>query len=385
MAWYLKKNSGDVYGPVDLPTLQLWATDGRVAADDQVSEDRQAWQPAPNLSDLAMDWNVQLQDGSFYGPVHVLALRDLLADASVTRTAGLTHKISGEKSTVSEALLPVLMEQNSRMQAMIDSLNARLDQAARPAPAAPAEPAAAALDPEKEDLRRQVDALVAEGSRLLEQVEQLKGACEAEKAARQAAEQRAQAAAGDPRAAQAAAGESQALRDEIQKLKTILDTERKAAMEREQDLKARLGVAQAARDQSGATQQDVEKWRKLCEEQQVAARSLESHLKERTATLEDVTRKHDEILEKAKQIKQAYDEEHAAMEAEKARFRQAQDQLRPENFVPRSEVAELERKLAQVERNYQALLRNVNRNLNPGAGGTHSGTAPDQLRRRDVS
>ena len=73
------------------------------------------------------------------------------------------------------------------------------------------------------------------------------------------------------------------------------------------------------------------------------------------------------------------------MEAEKARLRQAQEQLAAQKSVPREQVDELERKLAQVERNYQALLRNVNRNLSPGSTAHPQTSSPDNLRRRDMS
>lgn len=379
MAWYLKKSSGDVYGPVDLPTLQLWATDGRVAADDQASEDRQRWKPAPDIPELGMDWRVQLPDGSSYGPVHPLALRDLIQDGSIARDARLTHRLGTAGPTASEALVPLLIEQNTKMRAAIDHLNARLQEAGKKAAPAPA--AAPAADAEKAELRRQVDALAAQKTELQQQVEQWKTACETERAARQSSEQQHQAPSGEQ---QAVAREKQALQDEIEKLKKIIETERAVAAQREADVKAQMVAAQSAGAQTGAVQQEAEKWKKLYEEQQAAARNLEARLKEQAETLRTVTQKHDEMLERARQIKQAYDEEHAAMEAEKARLRQEQEQLKTQKFVPRDEVDELERKLAQVERNYQALLRNVNRNLNPGSGGPLT-TSPDQLRRRDVS
>ena len=100
---YLKRNDGEVYGPVDLPTLQLWATDGRVAPDDKISADRETWTPASDLAELSMEWKVELRDGSIYGPIHILALRDLIHDGTVSRRAKIKHKQSGEEQVACEA------------------------------------------------------------------------------------------------------------------------------------------------------------------------------------------------------------------------------------------------------------------------------------------
>ena len=61
--WHLRKPDGAVYGPVDLDTLGRWAADGRVASDDHVSPDGQAWQPATSVPALGLDWIVQLASG----------------------------------------------------------------------------------------------------------------------------------------------------------------------------------------------------------------------------------------------------------------------------------------------------------------------------------
>ena len=63
MNWYLRKKDGEIYGPVDLETLQLWATDSRIAPEDEASTDREHWSPASGIPDLGMDWVVELRDG----------------------------------------------------------------------------------------------------------------------------------------------------------------------------------------------------------------------------------------------------------------------------------------------------------------------------------
>ncbi len=110
MSRYLKRSDGEIYGPVDLPTLQLWAMDGRVAPDDRLSGDQVNWSLASNLAELGLNWLVELQDGSIYGPIHLLALRDLIREGAVSIHAKIKHKRSGEEQVVCEALLNELLK-----------------------------------------------------------------------------------------------------------------------------------------------------------------------------------------------------------------------------------------------------------------------------------
>ena len=103
-AFFLRKGDGAVYGPVDTDTLPAWAKQGRVAPDDALSADRITWQPAPNVSQLEMNWLVELDDGSQYGPVHLLALRELTADGSITMSAKVANRATEETCSLGEAL-----------------------------------------------------------------------------------------------------------------------------------------------------------------------------------------------------------------------------------------------------------------------------------------
>ena len=129
MNWYLKRIDGEVYGPVGLPTLQLWATDGRVAPDDKISTDQKKWMLAFDLAELSMDWKVELGDGSDYGPIHLLALRDLIRDGSVSRRAKIKHKQSGEEQVACEALLFELIKTESKAQSAVAALTAQMGDA----------------------------------------------------------------------------------------------------------------------------------------------------------------------------------------------------------------------------------------------------------------
>jgi len=104
MNWYLRKSDDTVYGPVDDATLRQWATQGRIAPEDYISKDQQSWSPAHNHPGLQMDWLINMEDGSLYGPLHLSALRELVADGSLTAQPRLTHKSTGAVRSLDEAL-----------------------------------------------------------------------------------------------------------------------------------------------------------------------------------------------------------------------------------------------------------------------------------------
>lgn len=113
--WYLRNDEGHIFGPVSLPTLQLWAADGRITPEDHVSADRKTWQPAPEIGELGMHWRVEAADGTRYGPIHLLALRDMLKEGYVDIDGIIENHNTGERQEIGRALLPVLMKQNANL------------------------------------------------------------------------------------------------------------------------------------------------------------------------------------------------------------------------------------------------------------------------------
>ena len=104
MSWYLLKNDGTVYGPVEWPELQEWAGDGRIAPEDSLSQDRRSWKSAPSYADLRMEWLVELDDGSRYGPIHLMALREMQQEGSLSPATRILHARTQEITTLGEAL-----------------------------------------------------------------------------------------------------------------------------------------------------------------------------------------------------------------------------------------------------------------------------------------
>ncbi len=122
MHWYLKKQDQSIYGPVDLNTLQRWAEDGRIAQGDELSKDQKKWTPPSELKDLHMIWMVELPDGTSYGPVNVLALREPIENGEVTIFCRLTTASGKEETTVGEALMEQLLLKNKDLQEELQNL-----------------------------------------------------------------------------------------------------------------------------------------------------------------------------------------------------------------------------------------------------------------------
>ncbi|MCX7818506.1 MAG: hypothetical protein N2652_04755 [Kiritimatiellae bacterium] len=101
--WFLRKESGAVYGPVAEETLQQWARDGRVAPEDYVSADQVNWVPPFEIASLEMVWFVELPDGLEYGPAHRAAIEELVAEGSLASPVRLRHATSGERIVLGDS------------------------------------------------------------------------------------------------------------------------------------------------------------------------------------------------------------------------------------------------------------------------------------------
>jgi chromosome segregation ATPase len=98
--WYLKIAENQVFGPASLDTLITWAADGRIAPDHTISDSRKHWSPASTLADLELEWEVHLDNGERYGPIHIQAIRDLLFNGQASWSTPLFHIPSKRECTV---------------------------------------------------------------------------------------------------------------------------------------------------------------------------------------------------------------------------------------------------------------------------------------------
>ena len=85
--WKVRGEDGSIFGPASLASLQAWARDGRLAPNHVISSDGQSWMPVTRLAALEMNWVVEVSPGTFYGPIHLQALEELIREGSIARDA----------------------------------------------------------------------------------------------------------------------------------------------------------------------------------------------------------------------------------------------------------------------------------------------------------
>jgi len=102
--WYLRIPGGKIYGTFPLATFREWAAQGRVAPDNEVSQDREDWQPVHALEGIGMHWTVLLKNGNEYGPFNILATPILVERGIITRGSVVENKATGKRIPVAQLL-----------------------------------------------------------------------------------------------------------------------------------------------------------------------------------------------------------------------------------------------------------------------------------------
>ncbi len=113
--YYLRIPDGAVYGPVDIVTLCIWATDARVIPGCELSEKQDFWFPVEKISELRLNWSVQFTDGTIYGPLNLLAIRILASEKSIPHGVKLSEKGTGRQVILNDAVMPLLIEEVHQM------------------------------------------------------------------------------------------------------------------------------------------------------------------------------------------------------------------------------------------------------------------------------
>ena len=101
--WFLKIDDGSVFGPVDPKDLRSWAEQGRIAPGNLVSQDQKDWKAAELIPELEMFWMVELVDGTFFGPLNLCALADLI-QAQVLATGNTEDRLLVPRTAYAAAL-----------------------------------------------------------------------------------------------------------------------------------------------------------------------------------------------------------------------------------------------------------------------------------------
>ncbi len=102
--WYLLKVSGnEIFGPAPLGQLRIWAAEAKISPMDRVSSDnRKTWQRAPMVTELQMDWLVEMPDGFLYGPTSVGTLQEFLATGEIDERTTVINTFENTKTRINE-------------------------------------------------------------------------------------------------------------------------------------------------------------------------------------------------------------------------------------------------------------------------------------------
>lgn len=101
--WFLMKQSdGTVFGPLTFSQLHQWALDAYISPLDKISNDQINWVKAPMIPGLHMDFLVELEPGTFYGPTTIGAIREFINCGEITQETLLTDCQTGEQKPVGE-------------------------------------------------------------------------------------------------------------------------------------------------------------------------------------------------------------------------------------------------------------------------------------------
>ncbi len=102
--WYLLKfASNEIFGPASLGQLRTWATEAKISPMDRVSNDsRKTWQRAPMVTELSMDWLIEMPDNFLYGPTSVGTLQEFLATGEIDENVTVINTLEGITTRISE-------------------------------------------------------------------------------------------------------------------------------------------------------------------------------------------------------------------------------------------------------------------------------------------
>lgn len=154
MSWRLRKPSQAIYGPVELPELCRWAAEGRILPDDEVCENDGAWKLSVEVAELELNWLLPRKDGQAKGPLHILAYAELLQRRILRGDEVITHRATGDKCTVAQAVAPELIRR-------AEALAAALDAQPQTPPVQPEKDDATGLEKTVQDLTRRYERLLA--------------------------------------------------------------------------------------------------------------------------------------------------------------------------------------------------------------------------------
>lgn len=102
--WYLRKHDdADVFGPMHFTKLKDWACSAQVSPLDQVSDDGVNWVKAPMVAELHMDYLLQLESDSYYGPTTRETVQEFLRLGEIGPETIIINCCSGTQKTLRDS------------------------------------------------------------------------------------------------------------------------------------------------------------------------------------------------------------------------------------------------------------------------------------------
>ena len=102
-SWYLRKyEDGGIFGPLPFDQLSRWAATARIAPRDLVSSDQQNWMKAPMISELGMDWLVEVTSERYYGPTTLGAINEFVRLGEVRPEDFVINTCDGSRRRIQE-------------------------------------------------------------------------------------------------------------------------------------------------------------------------------------------------------------------------------------------------------------------------------------------
>jgi hypothetical protein len=108
-SWFLRKHEdGSTFGPVRFDQIVRWAATAQIAPHDTLSNDRQTWLKAPMLTQLGMDWLVELTSEHYYGPTTLGTLQEFIRLGEIDGETLVINTRTGARCKIEE--MPQLWE-----------------------------------------------------------------------------------------------------------------------------------------------------------------------------------------------------------------------------------------------------------------------------------
>src|SRR5207302_8896982 len=110
--WFLRKHQdGSTFGPISFDQLSGWASTAQVAPHDLVSTDQQTWLKASMLTQLGMDWLVEVTSEHYYGPTTVGAIQEFIRLGDINADTFVINSCDGTRRQIRE--MPALFKTNA--------------------------------------------------------------------------------------------------------------------------------------------------------------------------------------------------------------------------------------------------------------------------------